>query len=197
MAGLSPKQQRFVEEYLIDLNATAAAARAGYKDSSKGRQLVTKSHVSEAIAAAKEKRSLRTQITADRVLLELARVGFSDPRRLYGANGELIPIKELDDDTAAAVASVEVSEEFEGQGSARRSIGFTKKLKCWNKVEALKELAQHLGLTDKTKGIGTGSVRVRFIAEIVDTACGPAEIRIADCGPALEAPPPAIGFHPE
>lgn len=69
--GLTPKQERFVEEYLVDLNATAAARRAGYKDPNIGRQLITKNNVSEAIQAEKAARSARTELTQDYVLGKL------------------------------------------------------------------------------------------------------------------------------
>lgn len=69
--GMTDLQERFVQEYLIDLNATAAAARAGYKNASKGRQLVTKSHIAVAIQEAKTRRQKRTEITQDKVLDEL------------------------------------------------------------------------------------------------------------------------------
>lgn len=71
--GLTPKQQRFVEEYLVDLNATQAAIRAGFKHSDIGRQLITKNHVQKAIEAAKAKRSERTEITQEYVLDRLKR----------------------------------------------------------------------------------------------------------------------------
>lgn len=69
--GLTPKQERFVAEYLVDLNATAAARRAGYKDPNIGRQLITKNNVSEAIQAEKLARSARTELTQDYVLGKL------------------------------------------------------------------------------------------------------------------------------
>ena len=69
--GLTPKQERFVAEYLVDLNATAAARRAGYKDPNIGRQLITKNNVSEAIQAEKAARSQRTELTQDYVLAKL------------------------------------------------------------------------------------------------------------------------------
>jgi len=80
---LTEKQKRFIDEYLIDLNATAAAARAGYKDPNKGRQLVTKSNVSQAIATRLKDRQQRTEITQDYVLRNLKKIaeksmGYSD-----------------------------------------------------------------------------------------------------------------------
>lgn len=68
---LTPKQARFVQEYLIDLNATAAAGRAGYSDPNFGRQLITKPNVSMAIEKAQEKRSKKTEITQEWVLTNL------------------------------------------------------------------------------------------------------------------------------
>lgn len=71
---MSPKQQRFVEEYLVDLNATAAAKRAGYSErraSEIGWQLLQKTTVQEAIQAAREKLSRKTEITAEYVLTRL------------------------------------------------------------------------------------------------------------------------------
>lgn len=69
--GLTPRQERFVAEYLVDLNATAAARRAGYKDPNIGRQLIAKNNVSEAIRAEKAARSQRTELTQDYVLAKL------------------------------------------------------------------------------------------------------------------------------
>lgn len=81
---LNAKQARFVEEYLIDLNATQAAIRTGYSEKtaySQGQRLSKDVEVAEAIAAAMAARSERTEITSDRVLRELAKIGFSDIRK--------------------------------------------------------------------------------------------------------------------
>lgn len=65
---MTPKQKRFVEEYLVDLNATQAASRAGYKDGNIGRQLITKNNVAKAIAAGMKACTKRTEITQEWVL---------------------------------------------------------------------------------------------------------------------------------
>ena len=80
---MTPKQARFVSEYLIDLNATAAAKRAGYKNPEIGRQLITKNNVAAARAAAIKKREKKTEITAEYVLRNLKKIaeksmGYSD-----------------------------------------------------------------------------------------------------------------------
>lgn len=73
-AKLTPKQQRFVNEYLVDLNATQAAIRAGYKNAEIGRQLITKNNVSDAVQDAIHKRQRRTEITQDYVLQRLKEI---------------------------------------------------------------------------------------------------------------------------
>jgi phage terminase small subunit len=82
---MTPRQRRFVEEYLVDLNATYAARRAGYSArsaSTTGYRLLQRSAVAAAVAEAQEKRAARTRVSADRVVTELAKVAFGDPRRL-------------------------------------------------------------------------------------------------------------------
>lgn len=77
MANLTPKQQRFVEEYLIDLNATQAAIRAGYSEKtakSVGHENLTKPDIAKAIQEAQNKRVERTEITQDYVLTNIQKV---------------------------------------------------------------------------------------------------------------------------
>lgn len=148
--GLNPRQERFVAEYLVDLNATQACIRAGYSartSEQQGPRLLGHVGVRAAIDGALAKRSKRTEISADRVLQEIARVAMLDPRKLYNADGSLKLPHELDDEAAAALASLEVVEEYRGRGRQRRVAGFTRKVRFWNKVEALALLAKHLGLT--------------------------------------------------
>jgi phage terminase small subunit len=74
MNRLTPKQERFIQEYLIDLNASQAALRAGYRNGGSGSQLIRKDHVSRAVEAAKEARANRMKVTADYVLENLKTV---------------------------------------------------------------------------------------------------------------------------
>lgn len=92
MAGLTPKQARFVEEYLVDLNATQAAIRAGYSARTAGQtsfELLKKPEIQILISEAQKKRSKRTEITQDRVLQELAKLGFGDIRDIFSDDGSL------------------------------------------------------------------------------------------------------------
>ena len=78
---MTPKQQRFVEEYLVDLNATQAAVRAGYSEKTaeqQGCRLLRNTQVAAAVQQAQQARSERTETTADDVLRELGALAFSD-----------------------------------------------------------------------------------------------------------------------
>ena len=150
--GLAPKQERFVAEYLVDLNATQAAIRAGYSRKTagaQGEQLLRNVRISTAVSEAMAKRAQATGVTAERVVQELARVAFADPRGIleWGPDGvKLRKSAELTDDQAAAVA--EVSE-------SRTAAGGTLKAKMHDKVRALELLGKHLGLfTDKLEHSG-------------------------------------------
>ena len=152
MAGLTMKQKAFVAEILVDLNATQAALRAGYSAKNAmhiGYQLLQKTLVQEAIQKAQVNREKRTEITQDRVLAELAKLGFSDMRQFtaWGPGGVgLKSSDELTDEEAACVA--EVSETVTQAGG-------TVRFKLHDKKGALELLARHLGmLNDKLAIIG-------------------------------------------
>jgi len=137
MAGkLTPKQQRFVDEYLKDRNAAAAAKRAGYNPDS-GRHLTAKPHVRAAIDRRVEKVAEKAEISAADVIRELGRIAFADIRKLYDEHGNLKPISELDDDTAAVLAGIEVEELQDGA---------VRKVKRYDKPKALELLGRHLGI---------------------------------------------------
>ena len=141
--SLNAKQSRFVDEYLIDLNATQAAKRAGYSEKTAeviGAQLLKKTLVKHAVEQAIALRSARTGITQERILEELRRIAFSDKRRLtsWGADGvRLRDCDELADEDAAAVS--EISETVTQHGGSLR-------IKTHDKVKALELLGRHIGM---------------------------------------------------
>jgi phage terminase small subunit len=154
--ALTAKQQRFVAEYLVDLNATRAAMRAGYSARtarSIGAENLTKVEIADAVSAAQRERQRCTEAEADRVLRELARVAFFDPRKLFNADGGLKPLNELDGNTAAVLVGMDVAEIHEGSGTGRRLIGYTKKLKLADKVAALGLAMRHLGMLKDRTGL--------------------------------------------
>lgn len=157
--NLTPKQQLFCREYLTDLNASQAAIRAGYSKAtagSSGFTLLQIPHVQAEITKLRDRLMRRTEISQERVLEELRRIAFSDPRRVmsWGPNGiTLIDSTSLDDEDAAAVA--EASEtKTESGGSVR--------IKMHDKLEALDKLARYLGLfvADRSAALPNATLRV-------------------------------------
>ena len=152
MSSLTPKQAAFVREYLIDLNATQAAIRAKYSPrtaASIGEENLRKPEIADAIQKAMESRSKRTEITADRVLQELAKIGFSDVRKIFTETGGLHNPRDMDDDMAAAVQSVEVVVR-QVPGEAHSEVEHVHKIKLNDKLGALTQIGRHLGMfTDK------------------------------------------------
>ncbi|WP_051983782.1 terminase small subunit [Burkholderia pyrrocinia] len=167
MKKLTAKQQRFVDEYLVDLNASAAARRAGYSErtaNEQGARLLAKVSVQEAVRAAMSDRRERTHITQDRVLRELARIAFFDIRRLYNADGTLKRPDQLDDEAAAGLAGVDVVEQMtysaDGDGELTATPTLTKKAKVFDKTAALTLAMRHLGMLNDKLELTKPRVRV-------------------------------------
>jgi phage terminase small subunit len=167
---LTKKQELFVAEYLVDLNATRAAMVAGYSEKTakaQGSRLLTNVDVSEAIAAKHGKRLTNLEITADRVLQEIAKLAFHDPRKFYESDGSLKRIQDIDDDTAMALAGMEVTELFEGTGDEKHCYGLLKKIKHSEKRASLELLGKHLKLFGDAAQAGiNGKLVVEFITSI-------------------------------
>ena len=150
-AKLTPKQRRFVEEYLVDFNATQASIRAGYSARTAkeiGYELLKRPHVQEAVSKARDRVTARNDVTVDRIVREAAAVAFSDIRQLYDEDGTLLPVREWPDGVAESIAGIEVEEQFEGRGEAREYVGRLKKIKRWDKTKALEILAKYKKLFD-------------------------------------------------
>lgn len=151
MAKLTAKQQLFVAEYLVDLNATQAYLRAGYKVSENvaavnAQRLLRNAKIQRKLSQAMKEREKRLEVSQDRVLKEYAKLGFFDPRKLFNDDGSPKGIQELDDDTAAVLAGLEVMEIWEGRGEDRQFAGYLKKYKLADKKGALDSIARHLGM---------------------------------------------------
>jgi phage terminase small subunit len=131
--ALTPRQQRFVESYLLDLNATQAAIRAGYSKRTaqeKGSQLLSHPAIRSAIDARKIERSNETKIAANWVLMRLAAEAEADVADLYGDNGNLKPVHEWPKIwRQGLVQGIEVEELFEGSGDDRKHVGTLRKIR--------------------------------------------------------------------
>lgn len=159
MTELTDKQKRFVEEYLIDLNATQAAIRAGYSANSameQGWQLLQKTSVSQAISEAQAARSARTEIEADRVLRELAKIGFSDIRNVirWRANvTQLVQDEDTGEERLAVTNEVQLMDSADISSDAAACISEISqtdkgalKVKLYDKRAALVDIGRHLGM---------------------------------------------------
>ena len=148
---LTDKQRAFIEEYLVDLNATQAAVRAGYSEKTArqmGSENLSKPDIQAVIAEEQLKRSTRTEITADKVLKELALLGFANMEDYIriGTNGDpYIDLSELTREQAAAISEVAVDDYVDGRGKDAREVKKVR-LKFHDKKGALVEIGKHLGM---------------------------------------------------
>lgn len=142
MAKLTDKQQRFVDEYLIDLNATQAAIRAGYSAKTadqQGSRMLANVKVKQAVAEKQAQRSKRTGVNQDRVVLELAKVAFAKMTDIVDSNGKIK--EDASPDDLACIESIKYKEsDNEYGGSVEREVKIASKLK------ALELLGKHLGM---------------------------------------------------
>ena len=140
---LTKKQQLFVDEYLIDLNATQAAIRAGYSvDTAReiGCENLTKPNIQQAIAKAMAERSKRTGVNQDRVVLELARIAFVNIEDVVDTDtGEILPNASKDD--LACIESVKFKQSDNQYGGS-----IEREVKLASKLKALEKLGQQLGM---------------------------------------------------
>ena len=98
------------------------------------------------------------ELSAERTKLEIARLAYFDPRKMFHEDGRPKNVTELDDDTAAAVAGLEVLEEYEGHGQDRELVGHVKKYRIGDKNSALEKAAKILGLFEKDNRQQTASL---------------------------------------
>ena len=151
---MTKKQKRFVEEYLIDLNATQAAIRAGYSPHTAkdiGCENLAKPNIAAAVSKAMAERSRRTGINQDRVLLELARIGFAKITDIVDTETAEIKTDASDDDLAC-IQSIKIKPgEF----------GTEREVKLYDKKSALVDIGKHLGMfKDKVELTGDMELNV-------------------------------------
>lgn len=146
---LTDSQVKFCLEYIKDFNATQAAIRAGYAKKSAvvhASRMLSNANIQAYIQELAQKIEQRAEIDLARVLKEFGRIAFTDVRKLFNDDGTLKDIQSLDPDLAAAISSIEVMEEFVGTGDKRKLIGYTKKIKFWDKKGSLDSIGKYLGM---------------------------------------------------
>lgn len=172
---MTPKQARFVEEYLIDLNAAAAARRAGYSVKTAdaiGRENLGKPTVAAAIAAAQQKRSDRTRIDADWVLRQLAEEKAADLSDLFDDDGNLLPVKQWPAVwRRGPVVGVEAFEEYAGTGKDRIAIGMVRKVKLTDRTRHLELIGKHVDVgafRERVEHTGRGGGPIQSVSMTPD-----------------------------
>ncbi len=144
---LTPKQERFVQEYLLSGNATEAYKKAYTTGKMKPATInrnakanLDNNKISTRIRQLRTAMAKRAEIDQDRLTQEYARIAFADFRQFFNEDGNIIPIKDLSDDAAAVLAGVDV--QMIGNGD---DVSYVRKFKTWDKLKALNDLAKHLG----------------------------------------------------
>jgi phage terminase small subunit len=166
---LPRRQQLFVAEYLVDLNATRAAIAAGYSERtaySQGQRLLNNVEVAKILADKTSKRLDKLEITADSVLQGIAQLAHFDVRRFFDEKGNPKQIHELSDAEANAVAGFEVIELFDGEGDEKHCFGYLKKFRIADRGQNLERLGRYLKLfVDRQEHSGADGGPVRFVVE--------------------------------
>ena len=158
VAALTDGQKKFVTEYLKDQNATAAYKRAGYKgqgrvaENAASRMLGfvgVRAEIDAGLSKLREKAEKDTGVTLERVINEIAKGAFFDPRAMFNEDGSPKAITDLADREASALAGFEMLEQFEGSGPDRVFVGHLKKFKLSERKAYLDMLMKHLGGYEK------------------------------------------------
>lgn len=157
-ASLQPRQELFAHEYVVDLNGTKAALRAGYSPKAAGQQachLLKNPRVSALIGQLLDERKAKAIANADEIRAEATRLVRSRVPRAFNDGGGLKHPHEWDDDFAAAVSSIEVRTEMEGHGEDAVPVTVTK-IKLWDKNAAIRTMAQIEGLVGADVQVNIG-----------------------------------------
>lgn len=144
---MNPKHQRFVAEFLKDLNATQAAIRCGYSEKTakqQGARLLTNADIAAAVSKGQEKQLVKAEITAERVLEELARIAFVSAEELYNADGSVKLIDKMSVAARAAITQLSILKKNVTAGDGQMDTVLNVRLA--DKLKALELLAKRFGL---------------------------------------------------
>lgn len=147
---MTDQRKRFADKYFETLNATQSAIYAGYSElsaKSQASQILAEEETQQYLQTLREKEQEQSGINRKRVLEEYAKIAFFDIREIYDVDGVLMNIKQFDDNSAAAVSGLKVTEEWGEDDEGRKTvIGTIKEVKLNDKLRALQDLSKHLGL---------------------------------------------------
>lgn len=144
------RQEKFCQEYVKTGNLTQSLITAGYSPkyaNAKGYETLGKVGIQERIEELRDKVEQKLDISRERVLAEYAKIAFMDVRNLFDDNGQPLTITELDDNTAGAIAGIEVLEE-KVKGEV---VGYVKKYRLADKRAALADICKVMGYNEPEK----------------------------------------------
>lgn len=147
---MTPKQKRFCEEYVIHLNGAKAASDVGYSKRTARKQasrLLTKADLKQYIKDLLDKKAIRSEITADRILEEIRRIAFFSLSSLYHDDGRLKEPHELTVEDGAVISS------FKSRKDVVDSKSEIYEYKTYDKQKSLELLCRHLGLLSQENGV--------------------------------------------
>jgi len=150
---MKESHKRFCEKYFETLNASESALYAGYSKKTYaviGHDLLRRPDVIEYLSKLRAKEAKKHNITKERLIEEYAKIAFFDIRDIYNQDGNLVSIKDIDNNSAGAIASIKSFEEYETDKSGSKIlIGTNKEIRVFDKIRALQDLGKHLGLFEK------------------------------------------------
>lgn len=174
---MSPKEKRFCEEYIIDLNGTQAYQRAGYKvkndnvASVLAVKLLGKVNIQEYVKQLNDKRSKKTEITAERVLIELGKIGFSDIKDYLSFNENGVKFKDSEEVDGTVINEVSSMKTTTTNGSGENATTTERvqfKLKLCDKLNALDKIGNHLTMW-KSNNNGLSDNEIEKLRQLANT----------------------------
>jgi len=157
---------KFADKYFETLNASQSAIYAGFsEDTSRqiGYNLLQREDVQGYIENLRLEQQSKHGVTKDRLIEEYAKIAFFDIREVFDVDGGLINIKQLDDKSAGAIASIKSSEEWgEDDNGDKTIVGTLKEVKVFDKIRALQDLGKHLGLFEKDNDQKKANIQINI-----------------------------------
>lgn len=141
---MTDKQSRFCEEYVVDMNATQAAIRAGYSEHtaySIANRLLRKVEIRDAIKELREDIQVRNQVSIDELVGELAGIVRVDPIDIISNSGKFKDLEKIDEDVRATLKSIQIVELVDGS--------IKTKVEFYSKLDAIEKLMRYLGAYEK------------------------------------------------
>lgn len=150
---LTAKQKRFCQQYMIDLNATQAAIRSGYSEKCApeiASENLIKPNIQAYIHELQRNLEEKTQITTEKVLMELARIGFANVQDFVNGGNSILELKHMEREKVAAVSSITSTvRETVGKRGSPGEVTTVTKITFHDKVKALEDLGKHLGVFER------------------------------------------------